>query len=147
MSAPHAAHTAHAAHAAEVLIQIPFHDLDPVGIVWHGNYVKYFEIARCALLQGFDYNYDRMLESGYSWPVIDLSARYVRGARFGQQIRVRAWLVEWEYRLRIQYLISDAASGERLCKGRTDQVAVELASGEMCLRSPDVLFARLGLRP
>lgn len=131
----------------EVNILVPFHDLDPVGIVWHGHYAKYFEVARCALLQSFDYNYDRMFDSGYSWPVIDLAARYVKAAKFGQQIRVRATLEEWEYRLRIRYLVSDAASGARLCKGRTDQVAVQIATGEMCLRSPDVLFERLGLTP
>ncbi|VEB42441.1 acyl-CoA thioester hydrolase, YbgC/YbaW family [Chromobacterium violaceum] len=34
-----------------------FHDLDPMDVVWHGNYVKYLEIARCALLERFDYNY------------------------------------------------------------------------------------------
>lgn len=133
--------------SAEVQINIPFHDLDPVGIVWHGNYVRYFEVARCALLASFDYNYDRMVESGFSWPIIDLQARYVRAAKFNQDIIVRATLVEWEYRLRIAYAVRDAATGVRLAKGRSDQVAVDLATQEMCLRSPDVLFERLGVEP
>ncbi|MGQ0618686.1 MAG: acyl-CoA thioesterase [Panacagrimonas sp.] len=132
---------------AEVLIKIPFHDLDPAGVVWHGNYARYFEIARCELLQSFGYNYDEMLASGYNWPVIDLHARFVGPAVFRQEIRVRATLKEWEHRLLIDYLVSDAASGLRLTKGRTAQVAVSLATGEMCLRSPDVLFARLGIAP
>ena len=130
--------------SAEVTIQVPFHDVDLVGIVWHGHYAKYFEIARCALLETFDYNYDRMLASGYGWPVIDLRLRYIRAAQFGQKIRVRATLVEWEHRLRIEYLVSDAASGERLTKGETVQVAVNMATREMCMVSPDVLFEKLG---
>ena len=130
--------------SAEVLIEVPFHDVDLVGIVWHGHYVKYFEIARCALLETFNYNYMQMMASGYGWPVIDLRLRYVKPAQFGQKLRVRATLVEWENRLRIEYLVSDAASGERLSKGETTQVAVHMATREMCLVSPDVLFERLG---
>jgi acyl-CoA thioester hydrolase len=128
-----------------VAIKVPFHDLDPVGIVWHGNYSKYFEIARCALLETFDYNYDRMAESGYSWPIIDLHLRYVKVARFGEVLNVEAKLREWEYRLRIDYLVTDAASGLRVCKGTSMQVAVDMRTREMCLRSPDVLFQKLGL--
>jgi len=130
---------------AEILIKVPFHDLDPVGIVWHGNYAKYFEIARCELLQSFGYNYDAMMESGYAWPVIDMRLRYVRPAVFGQDIRVRATLKEWEYRLRIDYLISDAKTGERMTKGETVQVAVDLKTREMQLMSPDVIFEKLGI--
>jgi len=130
--------------SAEVVIQVPFHDVDLVGIVWHGHYAKYFEIARCALLESFDYNYDRMMASGYGWPVIDLRLRYVKPAQFGQKIRVRATLLEWENRLRIEYLVSDDASGERLTKGESVQVAVNMVTREMCMVSPDVLFERLG---
>lgn len=128
-----------------VAIKIPFHDLDPVGIVWHGNYAKYFEIARCALLETFNYNYDQMALSGFSWPIIDLHMRYVKAARFADTINVQATLREWEHRLRIDYLATDAASGLRICKGTSIQVAVSLATREMCLRSPDIIFERLGL--
>lgn len=132
---------------AEVTIKIPFHDLDPVGIVWHGNYARYFEVARCALLETFDYNYDQMFASGFSWPIIDLQTRFMQSAKFGQEIIVRASLVEWEYRLRISYAVRDALTGRRIAKGRSDQVAVELKSQEMCLRSPHILFDKLGVHP
>ncbi len=42
---------------AEIEIEIPFYDVDSAGIVWHGNYVKYFEVARCVLLDKLNYNY------------------------------------------------------------------------------------------
>ncbi len=128
-----------------VSLKVPFHDLDPVGIVWHGNYTKYFEIARCALLETFNYNYDEMARSGYSWPVIDLHLRYVKAARFGETLDVQASLREWEHRLRIDYLATDAATGLRVAKGTSIQVAVDLKTQEMCLRSPDIIFQRLGL--
>jgi acyl-CoA thioester hydrolase len=133
--------------SAETELQVQFFDLDPMEIVWHGNYVKYLEIARCALLDSIDYNYVQMKESGYAWPVIDLHVRYAAPASFGQRIKLRATLVEWENRLKIEYMITDAVSGRRLTRGSTTQVAVEIATGEMCFVSPPVLFEKLGVQP
>ncbi|UII71990.1 acyl-CoA thioesterase [Pseudomonas sp. HN11] len=119
-------------------ILVPFFDVDTMNVVWHGHYVKYLEVARCALLDKIGHNYTAMLESGYAWPVIDMQLRYVRGAVFGQTLNVRASLVEWENRLKVNYLITDLASGERLTRASTVQVAVEIASREMQLASPTV---------
>lgn len=130
---------------AEVELQIQFFDLDPMDIVWHGRYVQYLETARCALLEQIDYNYPQMKASGYAWPIIDLHLRYAAPAVFGQRIKVCATLVEWENRLKIDYVISDADSGRRLTRGSTVQVAVDIASGEMCFVSPPILLHKLGI--
>jgi acyl-CoA thioester hydrolase len=132
---------------AETEIDVQFYDLDPMNIVWHGNYVKYLEIARCALLDKIDYNSLQMKESGYAWPVIDVSIRYIASAVFGQRLRVRADIVEWESRLKVDYVITDAASGKRLTRASTTQVALDMATGEMCFGSPAILFDKLGVEP
>ncbi len=44
----------------EIELSPAFHDLDPMDIVWHGNYAKYLEIARNALMAKFDYDYPQM---------------------------------------------------------------------------------------
>ena len=119
-------------------VLVPFFDIDTMHVVWHGHYVKYLEVARCALLDHIGHNYTQMLDAGYAWPVIDMQLRYVRGATFVQRINVRASLVEWENRLKVNYLITDLASGERLTRASTVQVAVEVASREMQLASPKV---------
>jgi acyl-CoA thioester hydrolase len=121
---------------ADTEVLVPFFDIDMMHVVWHGHYVKYLEIARCALLDQLGHNYNQMLDAGYAWPVIDLQLRYVRGAVFGQRLNVRASLVEWENRLKINYLITDAETGERLTRATTVQVAVEVKSREMQLASP-----------
>jgi acyl-CoA thioester hydrolase len=117
-------------------VLVPFFDVDSMNIVWHGHYIKYLEVARCALLDHIGHNYTQMLESGYGWPVIDIQLRYVRGAVFGQRLIVRASLVEWENRLKINYLISDAKTGERMTRASSIQVAVDVQSREMQLASP-----------
>jgi len=132
---------------AESETRVQFFDLDPMEIVWHGHYVKYLEIVRGVLLDVIDYNYAQMKASGYVWPVIDLHLRYIAPAAFTQRLKLRAEIVEWENRLKIAYLISDAASGRRLSRATTTQVAVQIATGEMCYVSPPVLFEKLGVEP
>ena len=133
--------------SAEAEIRVQFFDLDPMEVVWHGHYVKYLEIARCALLDAIDYNYVQMKASGYAWPVIDMHLRYIDSARFAQRLKLRAEIVEWENRLKIRYLVTDATSGCRLLRASTTQVAVDMTTREMCFVSPAVLFEKLGISP
>ena len=130
---------------AEIELTPAFHDLDPMEVVWHGHYLKYLELARCALLQRYDYDYPQMRASGYLWPIVDMRTKYVRSARFGQRLKVRAQIVEWENRLKIDYLVSDAVTGEILTRAHSIQVAVDVKTGEMCFVSPPVLLQRLGI--
>lgn len=128
-----------------VEMTVPFYDVDPMEVAWHGNYVKYFEVARGQLLDKFNYNYIQMRESGYAWPVVDMRVKYVRPARFNQRINVNVKLEEWELRLKLKYLITDAETGEILTRGYTVQTPVEISSGEMCFGTPEVFKKRLGV--
>ena len=132
-------------HQTSVDLQIPFHDVDMMEVVWHGHYAKYFEIARCALLDTIAYNYPQMRASGFAWPVIDFNMRYIKPARFGQTITVQATIAEWENRLKITYLVTDKNTGARLTKGYSVQVAVDMQTQEMCFESPRVLLEKLGV--
>lgn len=131
----------------EISLAPAFHDLDPMDVVWHGNYIRYFEQARCALLARLGYDYPAMRDSGYAWPVVDLRVKYMRPLAYGQQAVVRATIVEWENRLKIDYEIRDQATGQRLTRGSSIQVAVDMVSGEMCYVCPPVLWERLGVQP
>ena len=128
---------------ASMEIEVPFHDVDSMHVVWHGHYAKYIELARCKLLDSFGYGYAAMRESGFAWPVVDMRLKYVKPAFFGQLIRVDASLEEWEYRIKIAYRITDAKTAEKLTKAYTVQVAVDIKSGEMCYESPPILARRL----
>jgi acyl-CoA thioester hydrolase len=137
----------HADLSIEIELDPAFHDLDPMDIVWHGNYVKYLEIARCALLEKFNYNYRQMRDSGYAWPVVDMRLKYVRPTRFGQKIIIRATIREWENRLKIDYLIRDAADGHKINQAYTIQVAVDMSTGELQYLCPAILWQCLGVTP
>ena len=121
-------------HVSEYDIQ--FFDVDSMDIMWHGHYVKYLEMARCAFLEEIYYTYDVMKKQGYGWPIVQLNVKYVRPALFRQKIRIELSLIEYESSLRIDYVIRDALSGKKLTTASTTQVAVEIASGEMQFQTP-----------
>jgi len=126
-----------------VRITAQFYHLDPMEVVWHGNYIRFFEQARCALLDRIEFNYPQMRDAGYAWPVVDMRLKFIRPVRFGQNIDVEARLTEYENRLKIEYKVSDSASGERLTKGYTIQVTVDIETQEMLFESPPALINKV----
>jgi acyl-CoA thioester hydrolase len=129
----------------EIGVEVPFHDVDLARIAWHGHYLKYLENARWALMDRLGYGLDTMLDSAEGWPIVDLQVKYVRASRFGDRLRVRAALVEWEYRLVINYLITDERTGERVARAQTAQVAVDMPNGTMRFGLPARFIERVEL--
>jgi len=128
--------------SAQATVRIPFQDADPAGVVWHGNYFRYFETARLGLLEEIDYGYRQMADSGFVWPIVDTRVKFILPVYFDQIIEVRATLLEWEYRLKVSYEVI-ADDGQRTTKGYTIQVAVDANTGELCLGSPPELLRRI----
>ncbi len=129
--------------SASVEVEVPFHDVDLVGVVWHGHYLKYLENARWALMDRIGFNLEQMIASGFSWPVVSVQVKYVRAARYGDRLRVQASLVEWETRLGVNYLIVDCRDDARVGRAQTVQVAVDKQSQAMLWASPPCLVDRV----
>lgn len=129
--------------SAEAIAKIQFYDVDAMQVVWHGNYARFLELARCALLEKIGYSYPEMARSGYFWPIVDMRIKYVRPVRMAQQIRLTATLLEYENRLRIDYRIVDAASGDLLSKAQTTQLAVAAGTGQLEFNSPNELVDKV----
>ncbi len=117
-------------------MRIPFFDVDMLEIAWHGHYVKYFEEARCAMLEKIGYNYLDMKKDGYAWPIVDMHLKYMSPAKFTQLIKIRCDLVEYENRLKINYLIYDSETGQKLTKGYTIQLAVDVKNQQASFVTP-----------
>lgn len=120
-----------------------FYDLDPLNIVWHGNYPKYLELGRCALMEKVGYGYDEMAGSGYVWPFIDYRMRYARPMRLNTPVRITAGIVEWESILRIVYSIEEVETGNRVMRASSSQVALSIETNEMQWQSPQILLDKL----
>src|SRR5688572_17222432 len=119
-----------------IRIEVAFHDVDLMAVVWHGHYFRYLEAARWRLMDKLEYGYESMRTSGYLWPIIESHVRHIRGAVFGDRLEVTASLVEWQNRLAINYLVLNAKTRARIARARTIQVAVHGLTGEMQFTSP-----------
>jgi acyl-CoA thioester hydrolase len=129
--------------SADVAIKVQFYDLDPMGIVWHGNYPRFLEQARAALFQKISFGYREMAESGFAWPIVDLRIKYVRPIDLNRTLKVTATLVEYENRLKIKYLIADMDDGLILTRAHTIQVTVDRATNELCFETPAALVEKV----
>jgi acyl-CoA thioester hydrolase len=74
---------------------------------------------------------------------VHLQVKYVKPIRMAQEMVITTTLTEYENRLRLDYVIRDRATREVLTRAYTIQVAVAVATGELCLESPPVLIERV----
>ena len=82
---------------AEMPFKVEFYDVDTMGVVWHGNYIKYMEAVRCVLLDKIGYGYSEMMKEGFAFPVITINLKYVRSLVFGENAVIKAYLLEYFY--------------------------------------------------
>lgn len=135
----------HAQLRTEVTVVVPFQDADPSGFAWHGNYFRYYDTARVALLAALDSGYLQMGRDGQIWPIIDTRVRYIKSTSFDAVLQVSAQVVEWEYALRIYYQIHDD-QGTLINEAYTVQVAVDIESHTLMFGVPPSLRSRIEAR-
>lgn len=120
-----------------VFHQVAFNEMDPMGVVWHGNYVNYFELARSALLAKIGLTYTDMQQRGHYWPVVKLRCKYIKSASLNQRLAITAELKDYTNSLTMSFIIRDAESGDILTKGETMQMAVDVRTGSTSIVNPD----------
>lgn len=118
--------------------KVAFFDVDSMEVMWHGNYVKYLEMARCELLDKLGYNYIVMKKDGFAFPIVKLDVKYVRPAFFNDVIKVTTTLNECETFLKFHYLIENE-KGEKLSEANTAQAVIEMKSLQTCFEMPESL--------
>ena len=119
--------------------KVAFFDVDSMEVMWHGNYVKYLEMARCELLDKLGYNYIAMKKDGYAFPIVILDVKYVRPAFFNDVIKVTTTLSECETFLKFHYLIENE-KGEKLSEANTAQAVIDMKSLQTCFEMPEALI-------
>lgn len=125
-----------------VVLEIPFHDTDPLGVVWHGHYYKYMELARTALLRSLDLDVPQIKELGYRLYIIESKCRYAYPLRYAELARVSARLRDVANRINIAYEIYNVTENRRSARGHTILASTD-AEGNLLLETPDALLSRL----
>lgn len=119
-----------------VAFEVRFPEVDSYGVVWHGHYVQYFEVARNALCAAFGLTPADALAHGYKVPITKVSMDLKRPARLDDRLVVSARLAPPEVaKLVMSYEIRREASGELLASGATEQVILD-PSGQLLVTFP-----------
>ena len=74
--------------------RVRYREVDPMGLVYHGHYVDYFEAARTEMLREIGLAYKQVEEAGIIMPVVDLQIKYHRPAFYDDLLEIRALVAE-----------------------------------------------------
>ncbi len=131
-----------AERAARVTLKVPFHDCDPLFVVWHGRYLEYFELARTALLESRTLDVPQIRDLGFRMYVSDARCRYMYPLSYGDQVEVTASFTATRPLIRIAYDVRNLTKNRRSARGYT-VLATTDAAGNLLHETPDVLVERL----
>ncbi len=128
--------------AVTVELVVPFHDIDPLMVVWHGHYYKYLELARTALMQSRGLDVPDIVELGFRMMVVETHCRYIHALRYGEHFAVTARFGDIDHRLLVTYDVRSLTHARRVARARTALVTTT-AAGELLLETPDAIRARI----
>ena len=128
---------------SEFEMKIPFHDLDPMDVVWHGNYIKYMEQARCDMFEKLQYTYYDMETDGYAYPIAKMKTKFIKPLHFNQKIVIKTTLEEFEPAIIVKYKIFDKATGDLVFEAETMQIGVEISTKESIYNAPERLLKKM----
>ncbi len=104
--------------------RVEFYDVDSMNVMWHGNYVKYIESARCSLLEMIDYSYNQMKRDGYVYPIVKMDIKYISPAFFYDELSITSTIINYEGLLKISYEIFNVTTNKKCAKATTSQATI-----------------------
>ena len=103
-------------------------DTDRSGVVYHSNYLRYFEFGRTSLMRDAAYPYKEIEQSGYVYPIIDMGVTYYHPLVYDDLMHIQTRPTHLErVRLRFDYLITHGEKGYVVCTGYTKHCALNSA--------------------
>ena len=126
-----------------VELEVPFHDVDMLGVVWHGHYYKYLEAARTRLLVSCGLDAGDLIGPRYHFVVIESRCRYAYPLRYRQRMRVTAWVRDVAHQIKIAYEIHNLDEKRRSARAYTT-LATLTHDDKLLLETPVEIRSRLG---
>jgi acyl-CoA thioester hydrolase len=123
-------------------MDVPFHHVDALQIVWHGNYPKYFEAAGMKLLRGLRLDGGDLIGRRYRLVVIESSIRHGYPLRYADRVRVTAWISDYERRLTLRYEIWNLTHDRRAAHGHTRLATLD-DEGQLRMATPPEIVERI----
>lgn len=106
-------------HKTEVMYIVPYFDTDQMGVIYHGNYLRYFEIARNQFLRDMNYSYTQMEEDGTMLPVVQVQLDYKNPGFFEDELLISVEMAKYKgCRIHFDHQVCNQ-DGKLLAKGYT----------------------------
>ena len=122
-------------HRTEIAVR--FNEADPLGIVWHGHYVRYFEDGREDFGKAHGISYLDFYRNNLAVPVVSIHCDYKKPLRYGDSIVIQTKYVDSPAaKLNFEYQIFDANQGTHMASGMSSQVFVDAKTFELQLTMP-----------
>lgn len=119
-------------------ITVRFSETDPMGVVWHGNYLKYFEDAREKLADDFGMSHYEVYNYGYFTPIVKTELNYKSSIFFGEKVRVNVILEKHDAaKIVFKYEVINLSNGKLATTGLTIQVFMHVKDRTLELVKPD----------
>ena len=119
----------------EILVR--FNEADPLGIVWHGHYVRYFEDGREAFGNKFGIGYLDCYRQGYVVPVVSIHCDYKKSLRYGDRVIVETNYIPCEAaKLKFNYRLFKTESNQLIATGSSMQVFLDRDTSVLQLTNP-----------
>jgi acyl-CoA thioester hydrolase len=131
-----------ASRVVSVRKTVPFHDCDPLSVVWHGRYLEYFELARTELFVAHGVDVPQIRGLGYRMYVADVGCRYTYPLTYGDEIEVTAKAIAWKPMLRIVYGIRNLSKSRRSARGFTALATTDI-TGRLLPETPHEITKRI----
>jgi acyl-CoA thioester hydrolase len=125
------------ARSHETRFRVRYAETDQMGVVYYANYLVWMELGRAEYCRAGGISYrDLEIDDGILLAVVDVHCRYLRPARYDEEIAVHTWVVKANRRtVEFQYEIRDAQSGRQLASGETKHIF--LGAGMRPVRLPE----------
>jgi acyl-CoA thioester hydrolase len=125
--------------ASETRVRVRYAETDQMGVVYHSNYLIWFEVGRVEFIRQLGLNYKQMEEEGCGIAVVDVHVRYKAPARYDDELVIETRLLAARGAvIRFGYRILRVPDGLLLCEGQTMHVVVGM---DMKKRSLPVKYA------
>lgn len=124
-------------------MRVPFYDVDSMRVVYHGNYIKYFEEARCAYFESLGLGYNDMETSGFLLPVVSLNVKYIRSCTFAQELLIDVVREASDNLIILHYTLRDEQTGQKCCKATTRHAAIDATTKALLFELPACFLERL----
>lgn len=123
-------------------VRVIYADTDAMGIVYHTNYIKWFEIGRTELLRDAGLVYAQIEAQGYNLPLTEVYCHYLSPARYDQIIVIETE-IEYTRRasIKFNYIIRDEETDKILVEGYTIHACTN--NNGKVVRIPPLLLQKL----